>query len=75
MREDLDDVCIFRRAIKTLTGYELSPTEPITYGMMASWVKKIGEIMGLETGPILYSLRYNAANEFDQSGLSFPSYR
>jgi hypothetical protein len=40
--------------------------------MMASWFKKIGEILGLETGPILYSLRYNAANEFDQSGPSFP---
>lgn len=70
LRADLDKVCIFRRAVQTLTGYELSPTEPVTYAIMAGWTKKIGEIIGLEFGTIPYNLRYNAENEFDQSGLS-----
>jgi len=70
LRRDLHDVCLFRRAVRTLTGYDMSPTQPITYAMMAAWTKKVGEIMGLEIGTIPYNLRYNAGNEFDQSGLS-----
>lgn len=48
-RNDLKEVCIFRRAIKTLTGYKMSETKPITYRMMASWIKRVGEIMGFST--------------------------
>ncbi|KAH0593457.1 hypothetical protein MHUMG1_08915 [Metarhizium humberi] len=67
LRSDLKEVCIFRRAVKTLTGYEMSATKTITHGMIASWIKRVGEIMGLQYETIPYSLRYNAANEFDQS--------
>ncbi|OAQ57486.1 C2H2 finger domain-containing protein [Pochonia chlamydosporia 170] len=67
LRSDLKEVGIFRRAVKTLTGYEMSATKTITNGMMASWIKRVGEIMGLQYETIPYSLRYNAANEFDQS--------
>ncbi|KAM5365784.1 hypothetical protein ACJZ2D_010853 [Fusarium nematophilum] len=35
LRGGLDDVPLLRRAVKTLAGFEMSPTEPITYGMMA----------------------------------------
>ncbi|KAK3687910.1 C2H2 finger domain protein [Podospora appendiculata] len=66
-RADMKDVCVFRRAVKTLTGYEISPTEPIPYGMIAAWIRRIGEILGLAYQTIPYNLRYNAANEFDQS--------
>ncbi|KAK2035837.1 C2H2 finger domain-containing protein [Colletotrichum somersetense] len=67
LREDLNDTYIFRRAILTTTGYELSANEPISEAMMGAWVKRIGELLGLEYSTILYSLRYNAANGFDQS--------
>ncbi|EFY90641.1 hypothetical protein J3458_013381 [Metarhizium acridum] len=67
LRSDLKEVCIFRRAVKTLTGYEMSTTKTITKGMIAGWIKRVGEIMGLQYETIPYSLRYNAANEFDQS--------
>jgi hypothetical protein len=33
LREDPAGARFFRRAVKTLIGYELSPTKPITYGM------------------------------------------
>jgi hypothetical protein len=68
LRDDLRGVYVFRRAVKTLTGFEISETEPITYGMMRSWLVRIGQILGIEHPTIAYSLRYNAANEFDQSG-------
>lgn len=69
LRPDLDDVHIFHRAVKILTGYEISPDRPITYGMIAAWTEMIGEIPGLEIGTTPYNVRYNAANEFDKSGL------
>lgn len=38
--------------------------------MIAQWIRRIGEILGLEYPTIPHNLRYNAANEFDRSGLS-----
>ncbi|KAH8652841.1 C2H2 finger domain protein [Ilyonectria robusta] len=67
LRDDLDDVPLFRLAVKTATGFEMSLTEPITYGMMAAWIKRIGEILGRLYTTICYSLRYNAGNELDGS--------
>ena len=72
LRKDLDDVFVFRRAVQTLTGYEMSNDKPISYAMMATWIRRIGEIMGLEIPTIPYNLRYNAANEWTSSGLSIP---
>jgi hypothetical protein len=67
LRSDLKEVGIFRCAVKTLTGYEMSARKTIINGMIASWIKRVGKIMGLQHETIPYSLRYNAANEFDQS--------
>ncbi|KAI9146617.1 C2H2 finger domain-containing protein [Paramyrothecium foliicola] len=67
LRSDLNDTFVFRRAIKMVTGYEMSATERITYGMISGWIKTIGAIMGVEYSTIAYSLRYNAANSLDQS--------
>ncbi|KAK1637329.1 hypothetical protein BDP81DRAFT_460869 [Colletotrichum phormii] len=66
-REDLNDIFIFRRAIETLTGYQISTNDRITSEMMAAWIQRIGEILGIEYPTIAYNLRYNAANAFDQS--------
>ncbi|KJZ72256.1 hypothetical protein HIM_08398 [Hirsutella minnesotensis 3608] len=67
LRDDIKETYIFRRAVKTFTGVKLSSNEPISYQMMAQWIKRIGEILGLEYSTIPYNLRYNAANEFDRS--------
>ncbi|KAK1840387.1 C2H2 finger domain-containing protein [Colletotrichum chrysophilum] len=67
LREGLNDTFVFRRAVETLTGYQISPDGRISSGMMAAWIKRIGEILGFEYPTIAYSLRYNAANAFDQS--------
>ncbi|KAH0419558.1 hypothetical protein CcaCcLH18_14355 [Colletotrichum camelliae] len=67
LKEDLNNTFIFRRAVETLTGYQISPNKRISSGMMAAWIKRIGEILGFEYPTIAYNLRYNAANAFDQS--------
>ncbi|KAK2042052.1 hypothetical protein LZ31DRAFT_624529 [Colletotrichum somersetense] len=67
LREDLNDTYIFRRAVLGTKGYILSTNEPISKAIMGAWFKRIGELIGLEYSTILYSLRYNAANGFNQS--------
>ncbi|ROT35343.1 hypothetical protein SODALDRAFT_353064 [Sodiomyces alkalinus F11] len=59
LRRDLDEVPLFRRAVKTFIGFEMSLTEPISYGMLAGWIKRVGEILGRMYTTICYSLRYN----------------
>ena len=73
LKQDLDGVYVFRRAVKSLTGYRISAIEPITYGMIAGWIRRIGEILGFQYTTIPYALRYNAANGFDQSREYQPS--
>ncbi|KXX77138.1 hypothetical protein MMYC01_207556 [Madurella mycetomatis] len=67
LKASMDDVYIFRRAVKTLVGYEMSPTEPISPATIAGWVRRVGELTGFEVPTIPYNLRYNAANVFDRS--------
>ena len=67
LKASMKDVYIFRRAIKTLVGYEISSNELISYGIMAGWIKRCGEIAGMEVPTIPYNLRYNAGNVFDRS--------
>ncbi|KAK7927845.1 hypothetical protein PG985_004843 [Apiospora marii] len=67
LREELDDVYLFRRAVQTLIGYVISDNEPITYGMIAAWTRRCGELLGLAYETIPYNLRYNAANEWTTS--------
>ena len=72
LKPELFDKYVFRKAVKGLTGYEISD-EPIPYGTMARWVKRVGELLGLEVPTIPYNLRYNAANAFDNnSTIVFP---
>ncbi|KAI7758874.1 hypothetical protein LZL87_014215 [Fusarium oxysporum] len=67
LKQSMDDIFVFRRATKTgMNAYELSENEQITYNMISSWTKKLGELAGFGVVVILYTLRYNAGNEFDQ---------
>ena len=62
------DILIFRRLIKTVYGYEISPDLPLTYATLLAIMKIIGIILGFLQPTRPYCLRYNAANEFNQSG-------
>lgn len=67
IRQDLDNVPLFRRAFKTPKGFEMSLTDSITYNMMSGWIKKVGQLLGRLYTTICYNLRYNAGNELDGS--------
>ena len=71
---DIDDVYIFRTTVQNMTGYELSPNTPITYGAMAAWIRTIGKVLGIEDTVIMYSLRYNTGNKLDQSRMYEPPF-
>ena len=62
------NVPIFSKSVKTGYGYEISPYEPLTYATLLSLMKNIGLILGLLQLTRPYCLRYNAGNEFNQSG-------
>lgn len=61
------DIPIFRQSVKTLYGYEISPDQRLTYATLLSEMKAIGLIHGFLQPTRPYCLRYNAANEFNQS--------
>ncbi|KAK1974365.1 hypothetical protein LZ30DRAFT_812371 [Colletotrichum cereale] len=69
LQEDLNDTYIFRHAVSTGTAYMLSPNKPISKAIIRAWFKRIRKLLRLEYSTILYSLRYNAANRFNQSSL------
>lgn len=66
LREDIQDDFIFRRSAPTISGRRIS-NEPITLGMMADWVSKVGMLAGFEHSTFAYTLRYMAGNSLDQS--------
>jgi len=49
-------------------SYEISPDLPLTYATLLAMMKIIGIILGFLQPTRPYCLRYNAANEFNQSG-------
>lgn len=67
LKASIKDIYIFHRAIKTLIGYEISSNELISYGIIAGWIKRCGEIAGIKVPTIPYNLRYNTGNIFNRS--------
>ncbi|TWU70445.1 hypothetical protein ED733_000228 [Metarhizium rileyi] len=68
LKKSMNDIFVFRDTVKTaLSGYELSINTPITYAEICAWTKDIGVLTGFIITTILYTLRYNTANEIDGS--------
>ncbi|KND86183.1 hypothetical protein TOPH_09202 [Tolypocladium ophioglossoides CBS 100239] len=68
LKESMDEIFVFRQAIKTaFNGYEISANKRMTYSMISSWTKRIGVLAGFGHTVILYTLRYTTANALDQS--------
>lgn len=69
LKESIDEIFIFRQAIKTaFNGYEISANKRMIYSMISSWMKRIGVLAGFGYTVILYTLHYTTANTLDQSG-------
>ena len=72
LKPDIQDTFLFRKIIKTATGYEMS-TEQLPYNVMHRMIKIIGQILGREYPTISYSLRYNTGSALDRDRTStFP---
>ncbi|RBA10341.1 C2H2 finger domain-containing protein [Fusarium proliferatum] len=68
LKKCMDETFVFRDTDKTaVKGFILSSNKQITYGMISKWTKDIGVFAGFIFTVILYTLRYNSANEFDNS--------
>jgi uncharacterized protein DUF3435 len=65
---ELDNIPVFRQAIKTLHGWALSPTKPLTYSVLWSSMKKLGQITGFKQITRPYALRYGAGKAFNENG-------
>lgn len=66
-KEEVQDKYVFRQCDKTSTGFVMSD-KPISQGMMSSWVRRIGKLLGFKRNTICYNLRYMAGNNLDQDG-------
>ncbi|KAF1809568.1 C2H2 finger domain protein [Eremomyces bilateralis CBS 781.70] len=68
LRSDLDDVPIFRKAIKTPEGWEISKDEPLEYSTIRYAMKRVGELTGFKLLLRPYALRYGAGKAFNENG-------
>jgi hypothetical protein len=80
----LDNVSVFRRAVKTSDGWRISTARksdtstepwnlPLPYSILAPSMKKVGAITGFPQVTRPYALRYGAGKAFNDSGQSPPS--
>ncbi|KAL9633054.1 MAG: hypothetical protein Q9204_003553 [Flavoplaca sp. TL-2023a] len=67
-RDELADVHVFRRPVKTLYGWKMSDIEPLPYATLYSGLKILGAITGMRQIVRPYTLRYGAGKAFDANG-------
>ncbi|KAI9889389.1 MAG: hypothetical protein M1814_005325 [Vezdaea aestivalis] len=68
LKPELDDIPVFRRSVRTVTGWEISPNLPLQRTTVSTWMKSLGEITGFRQVARPYCLRYGAGKAFDESG-------
>ena len=68
LRSNLGNIPVFRKAIRTLHGWEISSILQLPYSTVAPWMKKLGAITGFRQIARPYTLRYAAGKAFDDNG-------
>ncbi|KAK3081938.1 hypothetical protein LTS18_011177, partial [Coniosporium uncinatum] len=66
----MDDVYVFRRSVRTRTGWKVSPDLSLPRWTVSPWIKRLGEITGFLQVARPYCLRYGAGKAFDDNGQS-----
>jgi hypothetical protein len=66
----LDDIPVFRKAVRTMDGWGISPDEPLPYSTLLPWIRILGEVTGFAQVTRPYSLRYAGGKAFNESGKS-----
>jgi hypothetical protein len=67
IREEVADLCVFRRYKQTATERTIS-RERLPYHTLKKHMQDVGEITGFKDVARPYCLRYGAANAFDKDG-------
>lgn len=68
LNRTLDNVPVFRKAVRTLHGWEISPNEPLPYSTLLPWIRTLGEVTGFSQVTRPYSLRYAGGKAFNENG-------
>ncbi|KAJ9656079.1 hypothetical protein H2201_008651 [Coniosporium apollinis] len=67
LRSSMDNIPVFRRSVKALSGWKISRDLPLPYSTLLPWMKKLGVITGFRQIARPYTLRYAAGKAFDES--------
>jgi hypothetical protein len=67
-KQEMANLPVFRCTKRTLLYWAISPTEPLTYSVIRSSMRKIGQITGFKQVIRSYALRYGAGKAFDENG-------
>ncbi|KAI1676344.1 DUF3435 domain containing protein [Pyrenophora tritici-repentis] len=68
LNRTLDNIPVFRKALQTSNGWEISPNEPLPYSTLLPWIRTLGEITGFAQVTRPYSLRYAGGKAFNENG-------
>jgi hypothetical protein len=68
LRKDLDYVPVFRQAVRTPFGWEISKDKRLPYQTLLSDMKALGTITSFEQICRPYSLRYNGGAVLNKNG-------
>ena len=67
IKEEIADLCVFRRYEQTATQCRISK-ERLSYSVLKTHMKDVGEIAGFRDITRSYNLRYGLSNAFDNDG-------
>jgi hypothetical protein len=68
LNQSLDNIPIFRKAVRTVNGWDISPDKPLPYSTLLPWIRTLGEITGFAQVTRPYSLRYAGGKAFNDNG-------
>lgn len=74
IKQELDNVPLFRKVLRTSQGYKVSPTERLAYSTLLPWIRSLGQITGFAQVTRPYSLRYGGGKAFNDNGMSLNSF-
>lgn len=68
LKRSLDNIPVLRKPVRTLHGWDISPTEALPYATLLPWIRTLGEITGFAQVTRPYSLRYAGGKAFNENG-------
>ncbi|PVH92773.1 C2H2 finger domain protein [Periconia macrospinosa] len=68
LNRKLDDIPVFRKAVRSVDGWVISPSEPLPYSTLLPWIKALGQITSFKQVTRPYSLRYAGGKAFNENG-------